>query len=122
MHHAIRWAQGLIVVLILSASVSSALAGPLPVSAPVQPPVVVRADVDPVERDRLVIRGMNFGVESAPIVLLADVPLEVVSFNDAQIVVRLPLDAPAARYRLRVLAHGMLSSQFFELTLDGRRS
>jgi hypothetical protein len=73
-------------------------------------PVVVRADVDRVEPDRLVIRGRNFGTTSVPVVLLSNVPLVVLSFNDAQIVVRLPLDAPAARYRLQVLAHGSPSA------------
>lgn len=46
------------------------------------------------------IRGTNFGVTTAPVVMLASTPLEVLSFNDEEIVARLPLDVPAARYRL----------------------
>jgi hypothetical protein len=111
--------------LVISLSAESAMAGPPPVSLPVARPVVIRADVDQLEPDRLVIRGMNFGVTSAPIVLLAKIALEVLSFSDEQIVARLPIDAPAARYRLQVLAHGTSPSAFFEVTLGrrpGRRS
>jgi hypothetical protein len=39
--------------------------------------VVVRADVDRLKPDRLVIHGANFGTTTAPTVLLAKVPLQV---------------------------------------------
>jgi hypothetical protein len=87
----------------------------------VRPPVVIRALVDLVEPDRLVIRGRNFSAAESPVVLLSGVPLEVVSFSDEEIVARLPLDAPPARYRLQVLAHGQHSSASFEVIL-GRRT
>ena len=83
-------------------------------------PVVVRADVDPLEPDRLVIRGKHFGVKSAPTVLLASIPLDVLSFSDEQIVARLPIDAPPASYRLQVVANGTVPSRFFEVTVGGR--
>jgi len=85
-------------------------------------PVVVRALVDLVELDRLVIRGKNFSTEASPVVLLSDVPLDVVSFSDEEIVARLPLDTPPARYRLQVLAHGLRSSASFAVTLGRRTS
>jgi len=125
MHHDMHWALGMVAALVISLWAGSAMAGSPPVSPPVARPVVIRADVDQLEPDRLVIRGMNFGVTSAPIVLLAKISLEVLSFNDEQIVARLPIDAPAARYRLQVLAHGASPSAFFEVTLGrrpGRRS
>lgn len=121
MHHSMRWAVPMVVAFVISLSAGSVLAGPLPVSSSTAPPVVIRAVVDQLEPDRLVIRGTNFGVTSAPIVLLAKVPLEVLSFSDEEIIARLPLDAPPARYRLQVLAHGTSSSPFFEVTI-GRRS
>ena len=120
MHHRMRWALAMTAVIVSSLSAGSALADPRPVSPSVAPPVVVRADVDQLEPDRLVIRGTNFGVASVPIVLLAKIPLEVLSFSDEQIVARLPIDAPAARYRLQVLARGTSRSAFFEVTV-GRR-
>jgi len=120
MRHAMHWAVPTMAALVISLSPASGLAGPPPVSPPVGSPVVIRADVDQLEPDRLVIRGMNFGVASAPIVLLAKIPLEVLSFSDEQIVARLPIDAPAARYRLQVLAHGTPPSALFEVTV-GRR-
>lgn len=116
---------GIAAALVLSLSAGSVLAGPPPASPLVARPVVVRADVDQVEPDRLVIRGMHFGVSSAPIVLLAKIPLEVLSFSDEQIVARLPIDTPPARYRLQVFAGGTSGSEFFEVTLGrrpGRRS
>ena len=125
MHHGMHWAVRMMAALVVSLSAGSVLAGPPPVSPSVARPVVIRADVDQLEPDRLVIRGMNFGVTSAPIVLLAKIPLEVLSFSDEQIVARLPIDAPAARYRLQVFAHGTSPSAFFEITLGrrpGRRS
>ena len=125
MHHGTRWAVRAMAALVISLSADWALAGPPPVSPSVKPPVIIRADVDQLEPDRLVIRGTNFGVTSAPIVLLAKIPLEVLSFSNAQIVARLPIDAPAARYRLQVLARGTSASAFFEVTLGrraGRRS
>ena len=125
MEHGMRWVVGIVAALVISLSAGSVLAGPPPASPLVARPVVIRADVDQVEPDRLVIRGMNFGVRSAPIVLLAKIPLEVLSFSDAQIVARLPIDAPPARYRLQVFARGTSPSAFFEVTLGrrpGRRS
>jgi len=125
MHHGTRLAGRAMAGLVISLSAGSALAGPPPVSPSVTPPVIIRADVDQLEPDRLVIRGTNFGVTSAPIVLLAKIPLEVLSFSDAQIVARLPIDAPPARYRLQVFARGTSPSAFFEVTLGrrpGRRS
>lgn len=122
MHHEMRWAVRMIAALAVSLLAPPVLAGPAPVAVPVQPPpVIVRADIDRLEPDRLVIRGMNFGIKSAPIVLLSNVPLEVLSFNDEQIVARLLVDAPAARYRLQVLAYGASPSALFEVTL-GRRT
>jgi IPT/TIG domain len=121
MHQGMHWALGIMAALGISLPAGSVLAGPPPVSPSMAPPVVIRANVDLLEPDRLVIRGMNFGVRSAPIVLLAKVPLAVLSFSDEQIVARLPIDAPPARYRLQVLAHGTSPSAFFEVTL-GRRS
>jgi hypothetical protein len=117
MHHGMRGAVRMIAALGLSVSAAPALAGPAPVAAPVQPPVIVRADIDRLEPDRLVILGVNFGVASAPVVLLSNVRLDVLSFSDEQIVARLPLDAPDARYRLQVLAHGAAPSAVFEVTL-----
>jgi hypothetical protein len=52
---------------------------------------------------------------------LSKVSLEVLSFSDEEIVVRLPIDAPRGRYRLQVLAHGTAPSPLYEITL-GRRS
>jgi hypothetical protein len=117
MHHGRRWALGMMAALVISLTAGSVLADPPPVSPSVAPPMVIRADADQLEPDRLVIRGKNFGVTSAPIVLLAKIPLEVLNFSDEQIVARLPIDAPAARYRLQVVAHGKSPSAFFEVTL-----
>jgi len=80
-------------------------------------PVVIRAAVDQLEPDRLVIRGKHFGVRSAPTVLLASAALDVLSFSDEQIVARLPIDAPPASYRLQVLANGRVPSRVFEVTI-----
>jgi hypothetical protein len=120
MHHRMCWALGMMAAIVVSLSAGSVQADPRPVSPSVAPPVVVRADVDQLEPDRLVIRGMHFGMTSAPTVLLARIPLEVLSFSDEQIVARLPIDAPAARYRLQVIARGTSLSAFFEVTV-GRR-
>jgi hypothetical protein len=120
MQDSTRWIARTLVAVVLSLSpgwVSAAQPRP---PSPVTPPVVVRADVDQVEPDRLVIRGMHFGVASAPIVLLAKVPLDVLSFSDEQIVARLPIDAPPASYLLQVLANGTVPSGFFEVTVGGR--
>jgi hypothetical protein len=95
-------------------------AAPPQAPAPVARPVVVRADVDQIEPDRLVIRGKHFGVGTTPTVLLAKTALDVLSFSDEQIVARLPLDAPAARYELQVLANGKIPSRIFEVRV-GRR-
>jgi hypothetical protein len=122
MRHGMRVIARTIAALVLSLSAGLVLAGPRAVSPAVPAPMVVRAEVDQLEPDRLVIRGANFGVESAPIVLLAKVPLQVLSFSDEQIVVRLPIDAPPARYRLQVLARGGSPSPVFEVTLGPRRS
>ncbi|MGH7390766.1 MAG: hypothetical protein ACREM3_15105 [Candidatus Rokuibacteriota bacterium] len=113
------WAGRMVAWLVLSLSGAPALAGPVAVAVPARPPVVVRADIDRLEPDRLVIHGRNFGVASPPIVVLSNVLLEVVSFSDEQIVVRWPVDAPAGRYRLQVLAYGAPPSALFEVTLGG---
>lgn len=49
---------------------------------------------------------------------------QVLRFSDEEIIAKLPLDAPPARYQLQVLAHGVPSSAFFEVTIGrpGRRS
>jgi hypothetical protein len=112
-------AHGLALTLVQSAGI--AVAGPAPPAMAARPPVVVQAVVDRVEPDRLVIRGRNFSAGASPIVLLSGVRLQVVSFSDDEIVARLPLDAPPARYRLQVLARGQRPSASFEVTL-GRRS
>jgi hypothetical protein len=106
-------------VMILGALVLSLLGGPV-WAGPAPQPVVVRAAIDQLEPDRLVIRGMHFGGASAPKVLLARVPLEVLSFTDEQIVAKLPMDAPAASYQLQVLVDGRTPSRTVEFTL-GRR-
>jgi IPT/TIG domain-containing protein len=120
MHDSTRWIARAIVtlaVLLLPGWVSAA-----PPQAPPSRPIVIRAGVDQLEPDRLVIRGKHFGAKSTPIVLLANVPLEVLSFSDEQIVTRLPIDAPAASYDLRVLVNGMIPSRVFEVTVgrEGR--
>jgi IPT/TIG domain len=125
MRNGVRWVLGTVVAFVISLPTSSVLAGPPPVAPSGGPPVVIRADVDQLEPDRLVIRGTNFGVTSAPIVLLAKIPLKVLSFSNEQIVARLPLDAPPARYRLQVLVHGASAWSFVEVTVSrppGRRS
>ncbi|HVG76994.1 MAG TPA: IPT/TIG domain-containing protein [Patescibacteria group bacterium] len=111
------WGRLVLGVIVLSLSAGAALAGPRFADRGQTPPVVVRADVDRLEPDRLVIRGAHFGTTTAPTVLLAQVPLQVLSFNDNQILVRLPIDAPAARYRLQVLAHGTSPSAVVEVVL-----
>ena len=130
MHHATRSvfaafaADALAVTFLCSTGTAvvglaaAALAAPPPTH---RAPVVARALVDVVELDRLVIRGRNFSTQASPVVLLSGVALEVLSFSDEEIVARLPLDAPPARYRLQVLAHGQGSSASFEVTL-GRRT
>jgi IPT/TIG domain len=119
MHVYTPWAVRMLAALVICLSTGSfVLAGPF--SKLDAPPVVIRAAVDRVEPDRLVIRGTNFGVTTAPVVMLASTPLEVLSFNDEEIVARLPLDVPAARYRLQVLVPGGSSSPFVEIAL-GRR-
>lgn len=119
MHHCMLWTVRMVMALGLWLVATPVLAGPAPVVVAAPPPVIVRAEVDPLEPDRLVIRGKNFGAETAPVVLLSDVVLDVVSFSNEQIVARLPLDAPAARYRLQVLAYGAAPSAPFRLTLGG---
>ena len=109
-----RWVMG---VTVMSLAAGPAVAGPRFAEQQVTPPVVVRADVDRLEPDRLVIHGTNFGVSTAPTVLLAKVPLRVLSFSDDQIVVKLPIDAPAARYHLQILAHGTTPSVVYEVVL-----
>jgi hypothetical protein len=119
-----QWAVRILIVFgIVLSTASFILAGPFSTSHP--PPVVVRAAVDRLEPDRLVIRGNNFGTTTAPAVMLTNTPLEVLSFNDEEIVARLPLDIPAARYRLQVLVDGGASSPLVEVMLGrraGRRS
>lgn len=125
MNHAQRRAAGPITAFALALTLlhpaGAALAGPAASVALARPPVVVRAGVDQVEPDRLVIRGRNFGVDAPPVVLLSDVPLRVLRYSNDEIVARLPLDAPPARYRLQVLTSRGLASSSFELTL-GRRA
>ena len=111
------WSRWVLGVVVLSLIAGPALAGPRFAERRQAPPVVVRADVDRLEPDRLVIHGANFGTTTAPTVLLAKLPLQVLSFSDDQIVVRLPIDAPAARYRLQVLAHGTSPSAVVEVVL-----
>jgi hypothetical protein len=111
------WSRWVLGVVGLSLIAGPALAGPRFAGRREAPPVVVRADVDRLEPDRLVIHGANFGTTTAPTVLLAKVPLQVLSFSDDQIVVRLPIDAPAARYRLQVVAHGASPSAVVEVVL-----
>jgi hypothetical protein len=116
MHLPNQWAAPILAALVILLSTASfILAGPL--SRPDASPVVIRAAVDPLEADRLVIRGTNFGVTTAPVVTLGNTPLQLLSFNDEEIVAKLPLDAPAARYRLQVLVDGGTSSPLFEVTL-----
>jgi hypothetical protein len=120
MHDCRRWIAGVIVALVVSLApewVSAAQSRSAPRGTP---PVVVRADVDRLEPDRLVIRGRHFGVESAPTVLLAKTRLDVLSFSDEQIVARLPIDAPPASYLLQVLANGTVASRPFEVTVGDR--
>src|SRR4030095_6170261 len=95
-----RWGRWGMSVIVLSLAAGPAVAGPRFADHRQAPPVVVRADVDRLEPDRLVIQGANFGVTTAPTVLLAKVALQVLSFSDNQIVVRLPIDAPPPRYPL----------------------
>jgi hypothetical protein len=114
------WARMIVIALVLSATwTATTLADPSPGRSGDPRPVVVRAAVDQLEPDRLVIRGTNFGVSSAPVVLLSKVALEVLSFSDEQIIARLPIDTPPARYRLQVLAHGTPSASV-EITLFRR--
>ncbi|HEX9818728.1 MAG TPA: hypothetical protein VGD07_03840 [Methylomirabilota bacterium] len=120
MHDSTRWIAPIVVALVLSLLPARVSAAPPQAAPPVTPPVVVRADVDQLEPDRLVIRGKHFGVESAPTVLLANIPLEVLSFSDEQIVAGLPLDAPPASYLLQVLANGTVPSRLFEVTVGSR--
>jgi hypothetical protein len=120
MYHGMRWALGAVAACVTSLLASSGFAGPAPVVPSEGPPVVIRADVDQLEPDRLVIRGTNFGDSSPPIVLLSQIPLKVLSFSNEQIVARLPLDAPPARYRLQVLVHGASAWSFVDMT-HGRR-
>jgi len=117
MHHSTRWIARIVVALVVALLPGWVSAAP-PQAAPASPrPVVVRAGVDQLEPDRLVIRGKHFGVKSAPTVLLASTPLDVLSFSDEQIVARLPLDAPPASYPLQVLANGIIPSRLFEVTI-----
>jgi hypothetical protein len=119
MHDSTRWIARAMVALVVLLSPGWVSAAP---PRPPSRPVVDRAGVDQLEPDRLVIRGKHFGVKSTPIVLLANVPLEVLSFSDEQIVARLPIDAPAASYDLRVLVNGMIPSRVFEVTVGGQRA
>jgi hypothetical protein len=115
--HRVAW---MMAALVISLSAGSIAAGPLPASPSAPRPVVVRAEVDQLEPDRLVIRGSHFGGPSAPMVLLAKVQLDVLSFSDEQIVARLPIDVPSASYVLQVVANGAVSAGVSEVTL-GRR-
>jgi hypothetical protein len=110
-----------LLALALALWTAPAVAGPSPGLSGESRPIVVRAAVDQVERDRLVIHGLHFGTSAAPVVLLSRVPLEVLSFSDDQIVVRIPLDMPFARYRLQVLANGSFPSMVVNVVLGGQR-
>jgi hypothetical protein len=120
MHDSTRWIARVVVALVVSLSPGWVSAAPPRAPSPVTRPVVVRAAVDQLEPDRLVIRGKHFGVKSAPTVWLAKVRLEVLSFSDEQIVARLPIDAPAASYRLQVFADGTVPSRVVEVTVERR--
>jgi hypothetical protein len=120
MHESTRWVARVAVALVVSLSPGWASAAPPRAHSAVAPPVVARAAVDQLEPDRLVIRGKHFGVKSAPTVWLAKVRLEVLAFSDEQIVARLPIDAPAASYRLQVFANGGIPSQVVEVTVEHR--
>jgi hypothetical protein len=117
-----RWIAPGIVALVVLLSAGWVSAAPPQAPSPAARPVVVRAGVDQLEPDRLVILGKHFGAKSAPTVLLANVPLEVLSFSDEQIVASLPIDAPPASYDLLVLANGTTPSRAFEVTLKGERT
>jgi hypothetical protein len=119
MHDSTRWIARIVVALVVSLAPAWVSAAPPQAPPSVARPIVVRAGVDRLEPDRLVIRGKHFGVKVAPTVLLADTALEVLSFSDEQIVARLPIDAPPAKYNLRVLANGMVPSRVFEVTVGG---
>lgn len=120
MHDSTRWIARIVIALVVSLLPGWVWAAP-PQAPPSSPrPVVVRAAVDQLEPDRLVIRGKHFGVKTAPTVLLASTPLDVLSFSDEQIVARLPIDAPPASYRLQVLANGMIPSRLFQVTIGDR--
>ncbi len=120
MHDRSRWIARVIAALVMSLSPAWVSAAQPHSPPPIPRPVVVRAAVDRLEPDRLVIRGKHFGVESAPTVLLAKIPLDVLSFSDEQIIARLPIDAPPASYRLQVLANGTVASRPFEVTVGDR--
>jgi hypothetical protein len=115
-----RWIAPILVVCVVWLLSAWAWAAPRQTSRPVPRPVVLHAEVDRLEPDRLVIQGRHFGVESPPTVLLADVPLEVVSFSDVEIIAGLPLDAPPARYTLQVLANGRVPSRPVEIVVESR--
>jgi len=117
MHDSTKWIARIMIALAIALLPGWASAAAPQAGAPAPRPVVVRAAVDQLEPDRLVIRGKHFGVETAPTVLLANTPLDVVSFSDEQIVARLPIDAPPASYRLQVLANGTVPSRLFEVTI-----
>jgi hypothetical protein len=121
MHDSTRWIARIVVGLVVSLSPGWVSAAPLQAAPPAIRPVVVRAAVDQLEPDRLVIRGKHFGVRSAPTVLLAMTPLDVLSFSDEQIVAKLPIDTPRASYSLQVLANGKVPSRLIEVTV-GRDS
>jgi hypothetical protein len=120
MHDSTRWIARIVVALVVSLSPGWVSAAPPRLAPPVARPVVVRAAVDQLEPDRLVIRGKHFGVKSAPTVLLALTALDVLSFSDEQIVARLPIDTPSASYSLQVLANGTIPSPIFEVTVGDR--
>jgi len=115
-----RWLARSVIALVVALAPGWVSAAPPHAPPAVARPVVVRAHVDQLEPDRLVIRGRHFGVKSAPTVLLASTPLDVVSFSDEQIVARLPIDAPPASYPLQVLANGTVPSRLFEVTIGSR--
>lgn len=120
MHHSTGWIARIVIALVVSLSPGWVSAAPPQGPPPVTRPIVVRAHVDQLEPDRLVIRGKHFGVKSVPTVLLASTALDVVSFSDEQIVARLPIDAPPASYRLQVLANGTVPSPVVEVTIGSR--
>jgi putative metal-binding protein/IPT/TIG domain-containing protein len=80
-------------------------------------PAIASAGVD-LEHEQLTIRGRGFGRET-PRVTLSGIPLEVQSFNEDEIVARLPADTPPGTYRLRVVNRRGRESDEMDLAVGG---